>query len=143
MKKIIITIIILFIAIFAILGGYFIRYKMDKENYDTIKYDEYKVDLIAGKATSDIKMKDINIKNIYIDNRILNFDLIGKKEDIYNKRVEISLINPLTIESYNIIYFDISKMIEEVEEIENGYHISLNIEDDKYNNPTDIRIELK
>ncbi len=141
MKKIVIMIVILLSMSAIILGISFAKSKMNKE-YELIEFDSSIIDLVDNKGVSDINYNNIKITNIYFDNKVLNFYLIGNKEEIMDKTLNIVLYNDFASSPGNVTNYIMSNLNDEIIELENGYSLKLDLKD-IYNNPYRIGIEVK
>ena len=135
MKKIIILVSILFIGTIGVLLYNFI----DSKNYfdkEIIELNKKMVDLVDSKAVNDLKINDVVLSDIHIeDNKTLIFNISSSKTKLDEKIMDVFLYNDLARNPGPVIEVNLSDVMED-----DKVTIDLG---DNYNNPYRLEFDIK
>lgn len=141
MKKVLFMVLTMLGFLLIILGYNYIETKKNNE-IDIYKYSDNIVDIVNNKALNDIKINDVLISEITIENNEnISLKIRSNKTKLDEKNIVFTLYNDMAVQAGNNKEFNL-KNIYNSKKVNDEYLLKFDIKD-IYNNPTKVEISLK
>lgn len=137
MKKVLVVFIsILFLVAIVILVKYYLDYNSDKDRQIN-KVSENLVDLVDRKGNRNIKVGDVDISDILIEDKKVKFNIESEKINLSEKSLVVAMLNDDAVNSEYTVNIDLQDALNESGNTEHKMKIEIDM-GEHYNNPNKI-----